>query len=169
LLLLLKSNCDQLDRIGGLQSKRGNMQEPDTKLIWMNQWNDVRVEGHREDQTRFCYFHEHWCANFQSVTLEKVYPSLAIKKERSSWLMNPIVNLYPWHVSNVTIILVYSVMARPTFLSTCALAEQGMHCGKNNMITQSIRYPNLEIISSFTSVLSMVLVQYLLSKCSIPN
>ena len=80
LLLLLKSNCDQLDRIGGLQSKRGHMQEPDTKLTWMNHWNDIGVEGHREDKTRFCYFHEHWCANFQSVTLDKVYPSLAIKK-----------------------------------------------------------------------------------------
>ena len=51
MLLLLKSNCDQLDRIGGLQSKRGHMQEPDTKLTWMNHWNDVGVEGDWEDKT----------------------------------------------------------------------------------------------------------------------
>ena len=56
------------------------MQEPDTKLTWMNYWNDVGVEGHSEDEIRFCYLHQHSCANFQSVTLEKVYPSSAIKK-----------------------------------------------------------------------------------------
>ena len=79
-LLLLKLNCDLLDRIGGLRSNRGNKQEPDTKLTWMNNWNDVGVEDCSEDETRFCYFHQHSCANFQSVTLEKVYPSSAIKK-----------------------------------------------------------------------------------------
>ena len=79
LLLLLKLNCDYLDRIGGLRSNRGNKQEPDTKLTWMNNWNDVRVEHRSEDETRFCYFHQHSCANFQSITLEKVYPSSAIK------------------------------------------------------------------------------------------
>ena len=79
-LLLLKLNCDQLDRIGGLRSNRGNKQEPDTKLTWMNNWNNVGVEDRSEDETMFCYFHQHSCANFQSVTLEKVYPSSAIKK-----------------------------------------------------------------------------------------
>ena len=79
-LLLLKLNCDLLDRIGGLRSNRGNKQEPDTKLTWMNNWNDVGVEDCSEDETRLCYFHQHSCANFQSVTLEKVYPSSAIKK-----------------------------------------------------------------------------------------
>ena len=79
-LLLLKLNCDQLDRIGGLRSNRGNKQEPDTKLTQRNNWNDVGVEDRSEDETRFCYFHQHSCANFQSVTLEKVYPSSAIKK-----------------------------------------------------------------------------------------
>ena len=58
-LLLLKLNCDQLDRIGGLRSNRGNKQEPDTKLTWMNNWNDVGVEDRSEDETRFCYFHQH--------------------------------------------------------------------------------------------------------------
>jgi hypothetical protein len=75
--------------------------------------------------------------------------------------MNPTGNLYPWLVFNVTIKLVYSVMARPAILSTCVMAEQGMHCRKNNMRTQCIRYPNLEIISSFTSVLTMVLVPFI--------
>ena len=46
----------------------------------MNNWNDVGVDLHSEDETRFCFFHQHSCANFQSVTLEKVYPSSAIKK-----------------------------------------------------------------------------------------
>ena len=46
----------------------------------MNNWNDVGVEDCSEDETRFCYFHQHSCANLQSVTLEKVYPSSAIKK-----------------------------------------------------------------------------------------
>jgi hypothetical protein len=55
------------------------MQEPDTKLTWMNYWNNVGVEDHSEDETRFYYFHQHSCANFQSVTLEKVYTSSAIK------------------------------------------------------------------------------------------
>ena len=40
-LLLLKLNCDWLDRICGLRSNRGNKQEPDTKLTWMNNWNEV--------------------------------------------------------------------------------------------------------------------------------
>ena len=79
-LLLLKLNCDQLDRIGGLRGNRGNKQEPDTKLTWMNYWNDVGVEDHSEDETRLCYFHQDSCTNFQSVTLEKVYPSSVIKK-----------------------------------------------------------------------------------------
>ena len=127
----------------------------------MNNWNDVGVEDHSEDETRFCYFHQHSCANFQSVTLEKVYPSSAIKKQRSSWFMNPTRNLYPWLVFTVTIKLVYSVMARPSILSTCVLAEQGMHCRKNNMRTQFVRYPNLDIISRFTSMLTMVLVPFI--------
>ena len=42
--------------------------------------DNVGVEDHSEDETRFCYLHQHSCANFQSVTLEKVYPSSAIKK-----------------------------------------------------------------------------------------
>ena len=139
LLLLLKLNCDQLDRIGGLRSNRGNKQEPDTKLTWMNNWNDIGVERCSEDETRFCYFRQHSCANFQSVTLEKVYPSWAIKKQRSSWFMNPTRNLYPWLVFTVTIKLVYSVMARPSILSTCVLAEQIIHCRKNNMRTQHVQ------------------------------
>ena len=137
-LLLLKLNCDQLDRIGGLRSNRGNKQELDTKLTRMKNWNDVRVEDCSEDETRFCYFHQHSCANFQSVTLEKVYPSSAIKKAAIL-----LVHEHPWLVFTVTIKLVYSVMARPGILSTCVLAEQGMHCRKNNMRTQCIPYPNL--------------------------
>lgn len=105
----------------------------------MNNWNDVGVEDRSEDETRFCYFHQHSCANFQSVTLEKVYPSSAIKKQRSSWFMNPTRNLYPWLVFTVTIKLVYSVMARPSILSTCVLAEQIIHCRKNNMRTQHVQ------------------------------
>ena len=46
---------------------------------WMKNWNDIMVEDRSEEETRFCYFHQHSCANFQSVTLEKVYPSSAIK------------------------------------------------------------------------------------------
>ena len=132
-LLLLKLNYDQLDIIGGLRSNRGNKQEPDTKLTWMNNWNGS------EDETRFCYFHQHSCANFQSLALEKVYPSLAIKKQRSSWFMNPTRNLYPWLVFTVTIKLVYLVMARPSILSTCVLAKQIIHCRKNNMRTQHVQ------------------------------
>ena len=83
------------------------------------------------------------------------------KKQGSSWFMNPTWNLYPWLVFTVTIKLVYSVMARPSILSTRVLAEQVMHWRKNNMRTQCIPYPNLEIISSFTSVLTMVLVPFI--------
>src|SRR4051812_26632411 len=75
--------------------------------------------------------------------------------------MNPTTNLYPWRVFTVTIKLVYSVMARATILSTCVLAEQGMHCRKNNMRTQFVRYPNLDTISSFTSMLTIVLVPFI--------
>ena len=127
----------------------------------MNNWNDVRVEDRSEDETRFSYFHQHSRVNFLSVTLVKVYPSSAIKKQRSSWFINPTRNLYPWLVFNVTIKLVYAIMARPSILSTCVLAEQGMHCRKNNLRTQCIRYQNLEINSSFTSVLTMVLVPFI--------
>ena len=105
----------------------------------MNNWNDVGVEDRSEDETRFCYFHQHSCANFQSVTLEKVYPSSAIKKQRSSWFINPTRNLYPWLVFTVTIKLVYSVMARPSILSTCVLVEHIIHCRKNNMRTQHVQ------------------------------
>lgn len=70
----------------------------------------------------------------QFVTIGKVYPTFAIKKEQPSWLVNPTTNLNPWHVSNVTILLVYSVMVRSTFLSTCALAKQGMHSNGAVMI-----------------------------------
>ena len=143
------------------------MQEPDTKLTWMNYWNDVGVEDHSEVETRFCYFHQHSCVNFQSVTLEKVYPISAIKKQRSSWFMDPTRNLYPWLVFTVTIKRVYSVMARLSILSTCFLVEQGMHCRKNNMI---IPYPNLEIISSFTSVLTIILVPFIpIQQSKFPN
>ena len=124
----------------------------------MNNWNDVGVEHCSEDETRFCYFHQYSCANFQSVTLEKFYPSLAIKKQQSSWFMNPTRKQYPWIVFTVTIKLVYSVVPKPSILSTCVLAEQIMHCRKNNRRTQCIPYPNLEITSSFTSVLTIVLV-----------
>ena len=61
------------------------------------------------------------------------------KKQRSSWFMNPTRNLYPWLVFTVTIKLVYSVMARPSILSTCVLAEQIIHCKKNNMRTQHVQ------------------------------
>ena len=124
----------------------------------MNNWNDVGVEDRNEDETRFCYFHQHSCANFQSVTLEKVYPSSAIKKAAIFLVHEPTRNLYPWLVFTMTIKLVYSVMARPSILSTCVLAEQIIHCRKNNMRTRCIPYPNLEITSSFTSVLTIVLV-----------
>ena len=56
------------------------MEELDTKLTWMKYWKDIGVEDHSEDDTRFCYFHQHSCANFRSVTREKVYPSSAITK-----------------------------------------------------------------------------------------
>ena len=115
------------------------MQEPDTKLTWMNYWNDVGVEDHSEVETRFCYFHQHSWANFQSITLEKVYPSLAIKNQRSSWFMTLTRNLYPWLVFTVTIKPVYSVMARPSILSTGVLVEQIIHCRKNNMRTQHVQ------------------------------
>ena len=39
-LLLLKLNCDQLDRIGGLRSNRGNKQESDIKMFGTKSLND---------------------------------------------------------------------------------------------------------------------------------
>ena len=105
----------------------------------MNNWNDVGVEDRSEDETRFCYFHQHSCANFQSVTLEKVYPSSAIKKAAIFLVHEPNLGLISMDFFTVTIKLVYSVMARPSILSTCVLAEQIIHCRKNNMRTQHVQ------------------------------